>query len=179
MLCGVSKNTAIPSQSPTYRTLNLIILPEASTSTKCDASVRPFFGANPPAMFFVLLPSKPPCMHQSDPYVMSERQSSRNTTPSHHAAPSPSTGATCACGPYLRPPRSVRMDRYHPRILSFLATVAEIGGLLKKNDVSAARELIVDKQFDIRARRALSIYATSFSDNYVTETSRIFAKLHR
>lgn len=37
-------------------------------------------------------------------------------------------------------------------------------------------EIVQDKVFDVKLRRALSIYATSFSDNYIGERTRDMLK---
>ncbi|PXF48458.1 hypothetical protein BWQ96_01627 [Gracilariopsis chorda] len=63
-------------------------------------------------------------------------------------------------------------DRYHPRILSLIDTLKEIRTFVTRSDASGAAALITDKQFDIKGRRALSIYATGFSDNYVGQRSK-------
>lgn len=67
-------------------------------------------------------------------------------------------------------------DRYHPRILSLIDTLKEIRIFVSSSDASGAAALITDKQFDIKGRRALSIYATGFSDNYVGQRSKDMLK---
>ncbi|CAN8065867.1 unnamed protein product [Agarophyton chilense] len=52
----------------------------------------------------------------------------------------------------------------------------QIRSCVTSADVSAAAALINDKQFDVKGRRALSIFATSFSDNYLGERSRDMLK---
>ncbi|KAI0565551.1 hypothetical protein FGB62_17g348 [Gracilaria domingensis] len=67
-------------------------------------------------------------------------------------------------------------DRYHPRILALIETMKQIRLYVTSDDVSGAAALITDKQFDVKGRRALSIYATGLSDNYVGQTSRDMLK---
>lgn len=67
-------------------------------------------------------------------------------------------------------------ERYHPRILIAIETLRSVRDAVKASDASGAASFIDDKQFDIKARRALSIYATSFSDNYLGERSRAMLK---
>lgn len=47
---------------------------------------------------------------------------------------------------------------------------------MKSQNASDVKTLITDKVFDVKARRAFSIYATSFSDNYLGERSRAMLK---
>lgn len=54
--------------------------------------------------------------------------------------------------------------------------MSRVGECIKKKDISGATALIEDKQFSVRGRRALSIYATGFSDNYLGERSRDMLK---
>lgn len=67
-------------------------------------------------------------------------------------------------------------DRYHPRIVEALGTIRQIGAAAAKEDVAAAEALMADKLFSVKGRRAFSIYATSFSDNYLGEQSRALLK---
>lgn len=63
-------------------------------------------------------------------------------------------------------------DRYYPRIVDGSDILREVGKCLARGDVADAASLTEDKKFDIKFRRALRIYATSFSDNYVGKQSR-------
>ena len=63
-------------------------------------------------------------------------------------------------------------DRYYPRIVEGRDTLQQVGNALKENDMDTAKTLTSKKEFDIRFRRALSIYAGSFSDNYVGKETR-------
>lgn len=67
-------------------------------------------------------------------------------------------------------------DRYHPRILETIAKVRQIGQAVVADNVKAASDLIHDKVFQVKSRRAFKIYATSFSDNYLTQRSRKMIK---
>lgn len=67
-------------------------------------------------------------------------------------------------------------DRYHPRILEAIDTIRKIGVAVANGDVNTASSLINDKVFAVKARRAFSIYATSFSDNYLGKMSRKLLK---
>lgn len=67
-------------------------------------------------------------------------------------------------------------DRYHPRILAAIETIRKINTSVGKGDAEGAASLINDKLFSIKARRAFSIYATSFSDNYLGAQSREMLK---
>lgn len=71
-------------------------------------------------------------------------------------------------------PASVRraFERYYPRILAGGVTLREIGDSLSKGDIAAANEAASSKEFDVKFRRALSIYATSFSDSVLSQQSR-------
>lgn len=70
----------------------------------------------------------------------------------------------------------VSFDRYHPRIVGAVDTMKKIGQVVKASDKTAAAELVKDKYFQVKARRAMSIYATSFSDNYLGGQSRLMLK---
>lgn len=70
----------------------------------------------------------------------------------------------------------VSFDRYHPRILAAIETVRQIGRAAANGDSATAATLLNDKIFLVKARRALSIYATSFSDNYLGKGSRKMLK---
>lgn len=62
-------------------------------------------------------------------------------------------------------------ERYYPRIVAGVDQVREVRGIVAGADGSVAA--VVDSRvFDVKLRRALSIYATSFSDNYLGERSR-------
>jgi len=63
-------------------------------------------------------------------------------------------------------------ERYYPRISSGGDTLRSIGVSLRSGDVSTAKDAVESKEFDIKFRRALSIYATTFSDNYVGQKTR-------
>lgn len=63
-------------------------------------------------------------------------------------------------------------ERYYPRISSGGATLRSIGASLRSGDVAAAKLDVESKEFDVKFRRALSIYATTFSDNYVGQKTR-------
>lgn len=63
-------------------------------------------------------------------------------------------------------------ERYHPRIVEVVERLSMIGERIAAGDMEGANAMISDKQLDIRGRRAMSIYATSFSDNYLGERSR-------
>lgn len=65
-------------------------------------------------------------------------------------------------------------DRYYPRIVEGVEKTKTIGSLIK--DDASIDEIVTDKVFDIKLRRAMSIYATSFSDNYLGERSRDMLK---
>lgn len=67
-------------------------------------------------------------------------------------------------------------DRYHPRILEAIDTIRKIGVAVANGDANTASSLINDKVFAVKARRAFSIYATSFSDNYLGKMSRKLLK---
>ena len=67
-------------------------------------------------------------------------------------------------------------ERYHPRILATIETLRSVRDAVKASDASGVANLIDDRQFDVKSRRALSIYATSFSDNYLGERSRAMLK---
>lgn len=77
-----------------------------------------------------------------------------------------------------RTPTATRLsyDRYHPRILETIAKVRQIGQAVTVGNVDAAAEIIHDKVFQVKSRRAFKIYATSFSDNYLTQRSRQMIK---
>lgn len=63
-------------------------------------------------------------------------------------------------------------DRYHPRILALIESTRQIRSLVPKGDATAANDIINGKLYDVKGRRALSIYATSFSDNYLGQRSK-------
>lgn len=62
-------------------------------------------------------------------------------------------------------------DRYFPRIESGLEEARAVREAVKSGDVARARELAAAKTFDIKFKRALNIYATSFSDSNVNKKS--------
>jgi hypothetical protein len=59
----------------------------------------------------------------------------------------------------------VSLDRYFPRIQTGLAQLRQVRDAIKAGDIAQARSIVQDKTFDIKLRRAMSIYATSFSDS--------------
>ncbi len=63
-------------------------------------------------------------------------------------------------------------ERYYPRISAGGATLREIGAQLSKGNTSEVAAAVEAREFDVKFRRALNIYATSFSDNYVGQKSR-------
>lgn len=68
-------------------------------------------------------------------------------------------------------------ERYYPRIVAGVEQTRTIGTLVgTASDNAAIAEIVDGKLFDIKFRRALSIYATSFSDNYLGERSRDLLK---
>lgn len=68
-------------------------------------------------------------------------------------------------------------DRYYPRIVAGVEQTREIRSLVRSGAGGEAVAEVVDgKLFDVKLRRALSIYATSFSDNYIGERSRDMLK---
>lgn len=68
-------------------------------------------------------------------------------------------------------------DRYYPRIVAGVEQTREIRSLVRSGaGGSAVAEVVDGKVFDVKLRRALSIYATSFSDNYLGERSRDLLK---
>lgn len=62
-------------------------------------------------------------------------------------------------------------DRYYPRILSGVDMMREVRAIVKGGPGSVA-DIVDGKLFGVKLRRALSIYATSFSDNYLGQRSR-------
>lgn len=70
----------------------------------------------------------------------------------------------------------VSYDRYHPRMLDAIEKVRQIGEAVAVGNTEAAAALINDKVFQVKSRRAFSIYATSFSDNYLNQDSRKMIK---
>lgn len=48
----------------------------------------------------------------------------------------------------------------------------DIRAAVISHDAAKVRDIVDSKIFDIKGRRAMSIYATSFSDNYLSERSR-------
>lgn len=76
---------------------------------------------------------------------------------------------------YIAAKRS--FERYYPRIIAGVEQTKEIGNLVRSEAGNAAVAEVIDgKLFDVKLRRALSIYATSFSDNYLGERSRDLLK---
>ncbi len=63
-------------------------------------------------------------------------------------------------------------ERYYPRILAGGVTLREIGQSLEKGDIAEVNAAVNSKEFDVRFRRALSIYATSFSDSVLNQQSQ-------
>lgn len=63
-------------------------------------------------------------------------------------------------------------DRYHPRILGAIDTIRSVGDAVANKDAVAAGQLVNEKLFYVKGRLAFEIYASSFSDNYVTNKSR-------
>lgn len=63
-------------------------------------------------------------------------------------------------------------ERYYPRILAGGATLRQIGESLEKGDIVEANASVNSKEFDVKFRRALSIYATSFSDSVLSQQSQ-------
>jgi hypothetical protein len=59
----------------------------------------------------------------------------------------------------------VSLDRYFPRIQTGLGQLHQVRDAIKAGDIAQARSIVQDKTFDIKLRRAMSIYATSFSDS--------------
>lgn len=64
------------------------------------------------------------------------------------------------------------LDRYYPRILAGLEMLKSVKQKVVAKDASTIGEITETKLFDIGFRRALSIYATSFSDNYLGQQSK-------
>lgn len=63
-------------------------------------------------------------------------------------------------------------ERYYPRILAGGVRLREIGQSLSKGDIAEANAAVSSKEFDVKFRRALSIYATSFSDSVLSQQSQ-------
>lgn len=66
-------------------------------------------------------------------------------------------------------------ERYFPRIVAGVEQTRTIGTLVG-TDAAGIADIVDGRLFDIKFRRALSIYATSFSDNYLGERSRDLLK---
>lgn len=64
------------------------------------------------------------------------------------------------------------LDRYYPRIAAGSETLRSIGAMLARGEVSAASAAANEREFDVKFRRALDIYASSFSDNYVGQKTK-------
>lgn len=62
-------------------------------------------------------------------------------------------------------------DRYFPRISQGLDEVQAVREAISAGDLAKAKELTEAKTFDVKFRRALSIYATSFSDSNINKQS--------
>lgn len=63
-------------------------------------------------------------------------------------------------------------DRYFPRIEEGYGRLLEIRDNIKDGDLEAAKAMVNDKVFDVRLRRAMTIYATSFSDASISQQSK-------
>lgn len=63
-------------------------------------------------------------------------------------------------------------ERYYPRIAAGGDTLRSVGDMLGQGDVAGAKEAVEAKEFDIKFRRALNIYATSFSDSALNKQSQ-------
>lgn len=63
-------------------------------------------------------------------------------------------------------------QRYYPRIEAGVEQIRAVREAIGAGDIMRAKELAAEKTFDVKLRRALSIYATSFSDSNVNEQSR-------
>lgn len=63
-------------------------------------------------------------------------------------------------------------DRYYPRIEAGIEEVRAIRDAIANGDLDSAKKLAAERTFSIKLRRALSIYATSFSDSSVNKRSR-------
>lgn len=63
-------------------------------------------------------------------------------------------------------------DRYFPRIEAGLEQAGEVRQAIIDGDIAKAKALTEEKTFDIKLRRAMSIYATSFSDSSINQQSR-------
>lgn len=63
-------------------------------------------------------------------------------------------------------------DRYYPRIAAGGETLRSLAPLLSRGDVGAISEAVSQRDFDVKFRRALNIYATSFSDNYIGQKTK-------
>jgi hypothetical protein len=63
-------------------------------------------------------------------------------------------------------------DRYFPRIEAGIPLIAGIGTAIKAGNLPLAKSLAADKLVDIKLRRSLGIYATSFSDSSITVQSQ-------
>jgi hypothetical protein len=61
----------------------------------------------------------------------------------------------------------VSLERYLPRIQTGLSQLREIRDAVKAGDLAMARRVVEDITFDQKLRRALNVYATSFSDSFV------------
>lgn len=83
-------------------------------------------------------------------------------------------GAALADHTYVAARRA--FDRYYPRILAGVDQVREVRGLVRGSGAGSVAEIVDGKVFDVKLRRALRIYATSFSDNYLGERSRDLLK---
>lgn len=62
-------------------------------------------------------------------------------------------------------------DRYVPRIEAGIGEARIVGAAIKTGDLATAKDLASAKTFNVKFRRALSIYATSFSDSNINKQS--------
>lgn len=110
-----------------------------------------------------------------------------SSRPSHHISRRafllsvlPAAAVTAATSPafadHTLTAAKLSYDRYHPRILETIEKVRQIGQAVTTGNVEAAAKIIQDKVFQVKSRRAFKIYATSFSDNYLTQKSRKMIK---
>lgn len=58
-----------------------------------------------------------------------------------------------------------------PRITAGIDEARIVGAAIKTGDLATAKDLAAAKTFDVKFRRALSIYATSFSDSNINKQS--------
>lgn len=63
-------------------------------------------------------------------------------------------------------------ERYYPRISAGGETLKAVGASLAADRADEAAAAVSDPLFDVKFRRALGIYATSFSDSSVSQQSR-------